>query len=275
LEENRMTLNMKLIEAEETKIIASNSELIIDLSQQIGAKLILSNENFNFYTEKDIKSIQTPYLLLSFDLKFVTDKPNLFLLLNSEFFTSQGYYSEFSIIDFENLMEMIKRSTYMHSYLSFEYHKLLKTSKEFFPNKILYFKWLTDVSSTLYGYVHETFLIKNSGSTIKFLYEEAETIRLLELEIRNNMTISLPSVKEMAFRVHMSQSKFKSIFKSIYNESPHQHFLNLKLYTAMSLLKNGKMNLTQISSKLGFSHPSAITRLFISKMGITPTHLTK
>jgi AraC-like DNA-binding protein len=275
MDENNIILKVGIIEAGDSKIIASNSELIIDLSQQIGAKLILSNEDFDIYAKKPIKSTQAPCLLLSFDLKFVFDKPNMFILLNSDFFSAQGYYTDLSKIDFENLVETIKESNYLRSYLMLEYHKLLNITEASFPNKILYFKWLTDVSNTLYSFVHETFLLKHSGNSSVFLYEEAEAIRLLELEIRNNLAMSMPSVKEMAFKVHMSQSKFKSMFKSIYNESPHQHFLNLKLGIALTLLKNGKMNLTQISYQLGFSHPSAITRLFNSKMGTTPTHLAK
>lgn len=102
--------------------------------------------------------------------------------------------------------------------------------------------------------------------------EDEQNIRSLEIYIAGRMGFTMMTVEQMATKVNMSISKFKSIFRMIYGKSPHQHFLDKKFQIAVDLLlADNYLSISQISYKVGFSHPSGLTRLLKSKLGVKPS----
>lgn len=104
----------------------------------------------------------------------------------------------------------------------------------------------------------------------KFKNIDVERIKNLGFSLKNNLHKSSPTLNVMAKVVNMSPTKFKTIFKEIWGSSPHQYILNMKLDYALNLLKDPALTVSEVSYKVGFNHPSALTRLFQSKLGLSP-----
>lgn len=113
----------------------------------------------------------------------------------------------------------------------------------------------------------------DSHSFNQFKDSDIQKIRLLEYSLKSNLDKTSPSLGEMATATDMSMTKFKTIFKEVFEVSPHQYILDLKLNQAQYLLKQHYLSISEVAYKVGFNHPSALTRLFQNKLGVTPNEV--
>jgi AraC-like DNA-binding protein len=107
----------------------------------------------------------------------------------------------------------------------------------------------------------------------KFKQSDIQKIRSLGYSLKGNIHKTSPSLEEMAKSVDMSPTKFKTLFKEVLGASPHQYILNLKLNHAQYLLKHQSLSISEVAYKVGFNHPSALTRLFQTKLGVCPNEI--
>lgn len=112
-----------------------------------------------------------------------------------------------------------------------------------------------------------------SQSPRPFKQTDIQKIRILGYSLKSSLHKSSPSLEEMAITTNMSVTKFKTIFKQVFEVSPHQYILNLKLNQAQYLLKQQCLSISEIAYKVGFNHPSALTRLFQNKLGLAPNRV--
>jgi AraC-like DNA-binding protein len=131
------------------------------------------------------------------------------------------------------------------------------------------------VCRLVYDIVDEIKYRLHPNNLIKYKQDDVKKIRELAHKLKDNFQISSPSLDEMAELVQMSPTKFKNIFKEVLDESPHQFILDIRLNHAKALLKNQDLTISQIAYKVGFNHPSALTRLFKNKLGISPNEISK
>ncbi|MBQ4119637.1 MAG: AraC family transcriptional regulator [Clostridia bacterium] len=68
----------------------------------------------------------------------------------------------------------------------------------------------------------------------------------------------------------ISQTYFRKLFKMIYEVSPKQYILNLKLEVASQLLHSGFYNVSEVSDKSGFNDVKYFSKLFKKRFGYTP-----
>lgn len=113
----------------------------------------------------------------------------------------------------------------------------------------------------------------DSHSINQFNKGDIQKIRLLGYSLKSNLHKASPSLGEMATATDMSMTKFKTIFKEVFEASPHQYILDLKLNQAQYLLKQHCLSISEVAYKVGFNHPSALTRLFQNKLGVTPNEV--
>ena len=100
--------------------------------------------------------------------------------------------------------------------------------------------------------------------------KDIEMIMELEQKISANLSRGVPSVEDMAESTHMSLTKFKHLFKQVYDESPHRYFLRLKLEKALLLLEDKERTISEVAYTIGFRNPSSLTKLFIREFGLSP-----
>ncbi|MBI5718818.1 MAG: AraC family transcriptional regulator [Burkholderiales bacterium] len=75
---------------------------------------------------------------------------------------------------------------------------------------------------------------------------------------------------EMANLAGMSRARFAVRFREITGETPANYLATWRINLAQSLLRSGRP-LKHVSVEVGYGSPSALTRAFVRKMGISPT----
>lgn len=95
-------------------------------------------------------------------------------------------------------------------------------------------------------------------------------ILLAQRFLMENIECQFPTIKAIANMFHMSDSKFKLLFKKITGTTPHSFFMDNKLYRAKDLLLNENLTVTQVSKQLNFSDVAYFSTKFKKKFGILP-----
>lgn len=97
---------------------------------------------------------------------------------------------------------------------------------------------------------------------------ESETTPLAET-MENNYRYNL-SQEEYARLCHRSLSSFKRDFQAHYQEPPGKWLLRKRLEHAAALLRNSKLNVTEIGLESGFEDVSHFSRVFKEKFNVPP-----
>jgi AraC-like DNA-binding protein len=79
------------------------------------------------------------------------------------------------------------------------------------------------------------------------------------------------SLQRMAERAGMSRSAFAAGFKAAVGCTPADYLAHWRLTLAQSRLRQGR-SIKAIADELGYANASALSRLFTSKIGVSPRH---
>lgn len=79
---------------------------------------------------------------------------------------------------------------------------------------------------------------------------------------------------DMANLAGMSRARFAVHFREVTGVTPANYLASWRINLAQALLKSGRP-LKHVSMDVGYSSPSALTRAFVRKLGVSPTHWMK
>lgn len=82
-------------------------------------------------------------------------------------------------------------------------------------------------------------------------------------------------VEDLLKAVPLSRSVLERRFSQLLGRSPKGEILRVRLDRVCSLLVESDLSLAEVAGKAGFDHPEYMSRLFKSKMGITPGEFRK
>lgn len=77
------------------------------------------------------------------------------------------------------------------------------------------------------------------------------------------------SLEELAQTAGMSRARFAAHFRSIVGMTPFDYLTDWRIGIAQSLLKRGE-SLKIVAPQVGYSSPTALTRVFTQKVGVSP-----
>jgi AraC family transcriptional regulator len=80
------------------------------------------------------------------------------------------------------------------------------------------------------------------------------------------------SLDELSSISCLSKFHFLRLFKKIFNQTPHQFITDLRIKKATSLLKQGGLEIKEISKRVGFDNANSFSRLFYQRNGVYPSH---
>ena len=83
------------------------------------------------------------------------------------------------------------------------------------------------------------------------------------------------NIEEFAQSRHMSISLFMRNFKRVYNVSPKQYILNLRMSNAQSLLETTDYTISEIAAIVGYDNPLYFSRLYHKQKGQSPSDYRK
>lgn len=87
----------------------------------------------------------------------------------------------------------------------------------------------------------------------------------------SNLASEKLSVKTLSEEIGLSRPQLYRRIKSITGRSPKKFIRDLKLRTALNLIKDNKLNVSQVAYKVGYEDPSYFSKCFTQKFGISPS----
>lgn len=79
------------------------------------------------------------------------------------------------------------------------------------------------------------------------------------------------TVRELADTCHLSESYFRSLFKSITGLTPHAYLNQTRIAMAKTLLSSSSLPITEISLSIGYATISTFNRCFKNATGVSPS----
>lgn len=80
-----------------------------------------------------------------------------------------------------------------------------------------------------------------------------------------------PSLLELSRRVGLNDFKLKKGFKACYGTTVYEHLRQVRLESAMSLLREGDCSVTEAAVSVGYSNVSAFSQQFCRRYGLKPS----
>ena len=189
--------------------------------------------------------------------KIVSDKSCVIFHPKGESYTLDGNKDGlFSVINFNCtnfLTDKFIKIPIENNSLFLNDFKFMKSLNVFGGNKM-------KIMSILYNMLHRLFEVSETTML-------SPAIRYIE----TNYHKSGISNSELASLCGISEVYFRRIFQKQFNTTPKQFLIDLRLNHAKELLSEGKLKISAIAEKCGFSNPYHFCRSFKTQFGITPT----
>ena len=92
--------------------------------------------------------------------------------------------------------------------------------------------------------------------------------------IHNNFSEKL-TLKELATKCNLSESRFSHLFTEIFGKSPKKYIMNVRMENAKELLLDSDMSVLEISSAVGIDDQNYFSRIFKKHCGMSPSEFRK
>ncbi|OOG73009.1 AraC family transcriptional regulator [Algoriphagus sp. A40] len=103
------------------------------------------------------------------------------------------------------------------------------------------------------------------------LIEKMEQAKnLLESKLQNP-----PSIAELAHLVGLNETYLKIHFKAIFANTVYGFVKKRRIQKAIQLLKEGKLNISEIGWEVGYRHPTHFSAAFKKETGCTPKEYSR
>lgn len=122
-------------------------------------------------------------------------------------------------------------------------------------------------------------------SLIAFMYKSAKReyvahgmrskIEAAHTYMTENYTDPTLKTTELAARYDMSAKYFRLVFKKLYNTTPSQYLISLRLQTAVNFLNDTELGIGEISELSGFSDVYYFSKLFKARFSVSPKEFRK
>lgn len=191
-------------------------------------------------------------LAITVDKNYFEEKPEYHEFLEQGKIIDWRQFDIFAKINKEILMNLVNLRNLIHQG---------DINMLYLKGKIFYI-----LSLLLDTFIHK----KASGKKISL--EEIEKLIVLNKAIEKAYYNPLPEIHMVAAELHMSESKFKQIFKEVYNNSYYQYHMDQRLLLSKEFLRQRQIDISQITVQIGYSNSSHFSRAFKNKFGISPMH---
>ncbi len=123
-------------------------------------------------------------------------------------------------------------------------------------------------------YIISSFLGRITNREHKELYSSASlnysTVEYLEDVIITHLKKNLPPVEAISRKVNMSVSSLQRHFKSLYNKSIYEYYMDKKMELAKRLIIENTANTNEAARMLGYDNVSSFIETFKKYHGVSP-----
>lgn len=119
--------------------------------------------------------------------------------------------------------------------------------------------------------------INNSFSNKNIDTDNATTIERVKntVDFMNNCYREEINIKSLADMCYIGEHHFLKLFKSIYNKTPHQFLMSIRMNAAINYLVNTSTDITEIAILTGFTDRTYFSKSFKNYFGVTPSEYRK
>lgn len=89
-------------------------------------------------------------------------------------------------------------------------------------------------------------------------------------EKEKSQELGLPTVQYISEQLHVSPNYLSDVLRSLTGQSTQQHIQNKVLEKAKEILTTTSLSVSEIAYQLGFEYPQSFSKLFKTKMNISP-----
>lgn len=111
---------------------------------------------------------------------------------------------------------------------------------------------------------------RDQDCSCHYIYNLAGVVSYLEAHFKTDI-----SINDMLGLAHMSRTNFFRTFKEIYQITPLEYLLQIRLQEAAYLLRNSNMSVTHIALEVGLTDGNYLARCFKRMYGYTPSYYKK
>ena len=103
---------------------------------------------------------------------------------------------------------------------------------------------------------------------------DTERIRCIMVYIQEHYAEKI-TLEELAEQIHLCRSESCRLFKRYMNASIFDYLLDYRVERSLPILRDDRLDVTQIAGMTGFSNPAYCAKIFRRKMGCTPFQYRK
>jgi len=118
-----------------------------------------------------------------------------------------------------------------------------------------------------------TFQNREFLPTSKLKMNDVEKLFGIKRILEENIYSQLPTIKQLAQTVAMSETKLKTDFKSLFGTSIYKYYLLLKMEVGKQLIESRAGTISEISFRLGYSNPAQFSAQFRKHYGVAPSKI--
>jgi AraC family L-rhamnose operon regulatory protein RhaS len=111
---------------------------------------------------------------------------------------------------------------------------------------------------------------KGNNKEMNNLLVIAKSVAFMEKHFTEHMTL-----KDLAVLASASERQFGRVFKQVYQTSPFEYIIRLRLHKACDLLCYSDSSITQTAYECGFSDSNYFSRCFRDEFGISPRQMKR
>ena len=127
------------------------------------------------------------------------------------------------------------------------------------------------MNRSLFGYEEKVFskYLSLGERKIKISKDDFQKIILAHDKIKNDAS-SFVTIYELSKDLGISEQKLKAGFKELYQQTIWDHANNVRMNTAVTLLIETELSVSEISEKIGYQSQAAFINMFKKWCGVTP-----
>jgi AraC-like DNA-binding protein len=115
--------------------------------------------------------------------------------------------------------------------------------------------------------------MKETKNNFRLSREDINRVMQVESILTKDLFKPAPFIPELARMVHISETKLKNDFKTVYGMPIYRYFQKARMHAARDVLLTGKYSIKQVAQEMGFANMNNFTIAFKKEFGMLPSHV--
>lgn len=111
---------------------------------------------------------------------------------------------------------------------------------------------------------------QSKGFAKRIHHEDISKLNEIKKVLMERYQEPCPPIEKAAKRAAMSPTKFKTLFRQVFGDTYYQFYKNVRMHKARELLRENKMNVSEVGYMLGYQNLSKFSKAFKDVFAVAP-----